>query len=178
MKPISKSFRYLIVFIVLCGLAACTSVTIKTDYDHSVSFGKYHTYMLDTAASGLGPTNNAVVKQALRSSLAARGLKETDANANLYIVAAVITREKLNVLPGGGVTVTRFGAYRGTWAMNADVQQYTQGTLIVDFVDAKTKKLVFRGLAQAAVGSQGANANAIREAVAKIMAQFPGPGAG
>jgi hypothetical protein len=117
------------------------------------------------------------LQQALRSSLAARGLKETGgANASLYIVAAVITQQKVNVLPGGGVTVTRFGAYH-TWALNAEVQQYTEGTLIIDFVDARTKKLVFRGLAQAAVGSQGANANAIQEAVTKIVAQFPGPGA-
>jgi len=43
MKSISKSFRYLIVSVVLGGLAACTSVTVKTDYDHSASFGKYHT---------------------------------------------------------------------------------------------------------------------------------------
>ena len=179
MKSISTSFRYLIVSVVLCELVACTtapSVTVKTDYDHSAAFGKYHTYVLDTAATGLGPTNNAVLQQALRSSLAARGLKETGSNASLYIVSAVITSEKLNVLPGGGVTVSRFGAYR-TWAMNAEVQQYTEGTLIIDFVDGKTHKLVFRGLAQAAVGSQARNANAIREAATKIVAQFPGPGA-
>lgn len=102
---------------VLGALAACTSVTVKTDYDHSASFGKYHTYMLDTAASGLGPTNNVVLQQALRSNLAARGLKETgSANASLYVVAAVITQQKVNVLPGSGVTVTRFGAYH-TWAL-------------------------------------------------------------
>ena len=176
MKSISKLFRYGTLPAIGCGLAACTtapSITVKTDYDHSASFGKYHTYVLDTAATGLGPTNNAVLEQALRSSLAARGLKETGANASLFVVSAVITSEKLNVLPGGGVTVSRFGAYR-TWAMNADVQQYTEGTLIIDFVDGKTHKLVFRGLAQAAVGSQARNANAIREAVTKIMAQFPG----
>jgi len=175
MKSMSKLFRYGTLPAIVCGLAACTtapSITVKTDYDHSASFGKYHTYALDTAATGLGPTNNAVLQQALRSSLAARGLKETGANASLYIVSAVITSEKVNVLPGGGVTVSRFGAYR-TWAMNADVQQYTEGTLIIDFVDGKTRKLVFRGLAQAAVGSQARNANAIREAVTKIMAQFP-----
>jgi hypothetical protein len=176
MKSMSKLFRYVTLPAIVCGLAGCTtapSITVKTDYDHSASFGKYHTYVLDTAATGLGPTNNAVLEQALRSSLAARGLKETGANASLFVVSAVITSEKLNVLPGGGVTVSRFGAYR-TWAMNAEVQQYTEGTLIIDFVDGKTRKLVFRGLAQAAVGSQARNANAIREAVTKIMAQFPG----
>jgi uncharacterized protein DUF4136 len=176
MKSISKSFRYLRLAVAFCGLAACTSVTVKTDYDHSVSFGKYHTYTLDTTLSGLGPTNNAVLQQALRSSLAARGLRETGANASLYVVAAVTTKEKLNMVPGYGMTVSRVGAYR-TWAMNADVQQYTEGTLIVDFVDVRTKKLVFRGLAQAAVGSQGANERAIQDAVTKIVAQFPGPGA-
>ena len=116
------------------------------------------------------------MQQALRSSLAARGLRETGANASLYIVAFVGTREKLNIVPGYGMTVSRIGAYR-TWAMNADVQQYTEGTLIIDFVDVRTKKLVFRGVGQAAVGSQGANAKAIQEAVTKIVAQYPGPGA-
>jgi hypothetical protein len=181
MKSMSKLFRYLTLPAIVWGVASCTtapSVSIKTDYDHSASFGKYHTYVLDTAATGLGPTNGAVLQQALRASLAARRLKETGANASLYIVSAVITSEKLNVVPGYGVTVARFGAYR-TWAMNAEVQQYTEGTLVIDFVDGKTHKLVFRGLAQAAVGSQQArNANAIQEGVTKIVAQFPGPGAG
>lgn len=175
----SKLFRYVTLPAIVCGLAACTtapSVTVKTDYDHSVPFGRYHTYVLDMGVTGLDPTNSAVLQQALRSSLAARGLKETGANASLYVVPVVITREKLNVLPGGGVTVwpSRYGGYRGAWAMNAEVQQYTEGTLVIDFVDGKTHKLVFRGLAQAAVGSQARNANAIREAVTKIMAQFPG----
>jgi hypothetical protein len=79
MKSMSELFRYGTLSAIVCGLAACTtapSITVKTDYDHSASFGKYHTYVLDTAATGLGPTNNAVLEQALRSSLAARGLKE------------------------------------------------------------------------------------------------------
>ena len=75
-------------------------------------------------------------------------------------------------MPGGGVTVSRFGAYR-TWAMNADVQQYTEGTLIIDFVDRKTHKLVFRGLAQAAVGTQARNANAIRKPSPRLWPGFP-----
>ena len=54
--------------------------------------------------------------------------------------------------------------------MNAEVQQYTEGTLIIDFVDSKTHKLVFRGLGQAAVGSTERNA----EAVNKIVAAYPG----
>jgi len=98
-------------------------------------------------------------------------------NADLYIVPIVFTKEQLNVLPSRGFTVysSRYGTYgRGHWAMNADVQQYTEGTLVIDFVDSKTHKLVFRGLAQAAVGSSERNAAAVQEAVNKIVAAYPG----
>ena len=141
---------------VICALTACStapSVTVKTDYDHAATFGKYHTYAIDTASTG----------------------KESGRNADLYIVPTVFTRQQLNVMPGG-MTVyrSRFGNYGGGWAMNADVQQYTEGSLVIDFVDGKTHKIVFRGLGRAAVGSTERNAAAIQEAVNKIVAAYPG----
>jgi hypothetical protein len=129
------------------------------------------------ASTRLGPTTAAALQSSLRSSLAARGLKESGRNADLYIVPIVFTKEQLSVLPARGFTVysSRYGTYgRGHWAMNADVQQYTEGTLVIDFVDSKTHKLVFRGLGQAAVGSTERNAAAVQEAVNKIVAAYPG----
>ena len=153
---------------------------MKTDYDHSASFGKYHTYSLDADSTGLKPTTAAALQQALRSSLAAHRLKETSTGrADLYIVPIVFTRQKLNVMPSGGYTYwpSRYGRY-GVGAMrmtvNADVTQYTEGSLVIDFVDSKTHKLVFRGLGQAAVGTTERNAAAIQAAVNKIVAAYPG----
>jgi hypothetical protein len=54
-----------------------------------------------------------------------------------------------------------------------DVTQYHEGTLVLDFVDARTKKLVFRGVGTAVVGDSEANAEKIREAVKKIVADYP-----
>ena len=54
-----------------------------------------------------------------------------------------------------------------------NIDQYHEGTMILDFVDARTKKLVFRGIGQAVVGGPEANAAKIREAVAKMMEGFP-----
>jgi hypothetical protein len=112
---------------------------------------------------------------ALRSSLAAKGLKETGSGSDLYIVPTVYT-EKLNVMPGGGYTVypSAYGSYRmGTVALNAGVQTYGEGTLVIDFVDRRTHRVVYRGSGQAAVGSAERNANAITEAVNKIVANYP-----
>jgi hypothetical protein len=180
MKSVSKSLYCLTSLAILCILAACNTappVTVKTDYDHAATFGKYHTYALDTASIGLSPTGNAALQSSLRSSLAGRGLKEAGNNSDLYIVPTVFTQEKLNVMPGGGYTFypSSYGRYRmGTRTLNAEVQQYTEGTLVIDFVDRKTHKIVYRGLGQAAVGSTERNANAIQEAVNKIVAAYPG----
>lgn len=179
MKSISKPLSYLGRLAVLCTLAGCdtmTPVTVNTSADPTAVFGKYHTYALDTSAIGLSATGSAALQSALRTDLAAKGLKESGGRSDLYIVPTVYTREKLNVMPGGGYTVypSAYGGYRmGTVALNAGVQTYTEGTLVIDFVDRGTHKVVYRGSGQAAVGSTERNANAITEAVNKIVANYP-----
>jgi hypothetical protein len=179
MNSVSKSQYCLTSLVILCTLVACSttpSVAVKTDYDHSATFGKYHTYAIDTASTGLSATGNAALQSALRSSLAGRGLKESGRNADLYIVATVFTKEKQHVMPTRDYSVypSTYGRYRGGWAMHTDVQQYTEGSLVLDFVDSKTHKIVFRGLGEAAVDTTEENAAAIQVAVNKIVAAYPG----
>jgi hypothetical protein len=57
-----------------------------------------------------------------------------------------------------------------------DVSTYHEGTMILDFVDARTKKSVFRGIGTAIVGGPESNAAKIREGVAKMVAAFPSGG--
>src|ERR1041385_4502707 len=164
-------------------LGGCaTPVTVQTDYDHSAAFGRYHTYACDIASIRLGPTNRAALEQALRSSLAAHGLTETsDSKADLYVIPRIRTAERFDVIPSGNFTYfpSRYGAY-GNWdrvRMPANVMQYTEGTLILDFVDRRTHKLIFRGVGQGVVSSNPEkNTAAIRDAVTKIVAQFPDAG--
>jgi hypothetical protein len=184
MKHSSKILAHTSAVLAVLTLLSCSTtsrVTVKTDYEHGVSFGKYHTYAIDPAPTGLGPSTQAVLQSTLRTSLAARGFKETSpGNASLYIVSTVYTRQKVDVMPTGGVTLYRSsnGQYRpGNVALNADVQQYTEGSLVIDFVDTKTHQLVFRGLAQAVASTAQRNAAAVQDAVNRIVAAYPGPGA-
>lgn len=178
-----KSLRHLILPAVVGGLAACSTtprITVNTDYDHAANFGKFRTYAIDSSPIGLSAAGTTALQQALRSSLAARGLREVSGRgADLYIVPSVFTREKLNAMPVGGYTLTpsKFGSFgAGSVQLNASVQQYTEGSLAIDFVDSKTHTIVFRGLGQAAVGSKERNAAAITEAVNQIVAQYPSSG--
>ena len=185
MKSISPLLSRLMLTATAFVLAACSTVTVTTDYDKATAFGKYRTYSLAPAANGrtLSPTSEAALRGSLRSSLAARGLTETSGRGNLSVVRHVFTQEKVEVNQytdwgyGYGAWPYRYGYY-GFWPgmprTYTDVTQYTQGTLVLDFVDTKTGKLVFRGVGRAIVGSPETNARRIQEAVEKIVSAYPG----
>jgi Domain of unknown function (DUF4136) len=60
----------------------------------------------------------------------------------------------------------------------ATVQTYTEGTLVVDLYDATTRKMVWRGVAQATVSDKPEkNALKIDKSLAKMFARYP-PGVG
>jgi Domain of unknown function (DUF4136) len=166
-------------------LAACSTVTVTTDYDHSTSFAKYRTYSLAPAKSGqtLSPTSEAALRDSLRTELGARGVSEAaSGKADLAIVRHAFTQEKVSVQQytdwgyGYGGWPYRYGYY-SMWAgaprTYTDVNQYTEGTLVLDFVDRRTSKLVFRGTAKAVVSGPESNARKIQDAVTKIVAKSP-----
>lgn len=166
--------------------ASCSPVSVTTDYDPSAPFKKYKTYALAPAAKGqaLSPSSEAALRDTLRSELAKKGLTEKKSGKpDLAIARHAFTQDKLSVqeytdwgYSVGGAWPYRYGYY-GAWAgaprTYVDVSQYTQGTLILDFVDTKTNKLVFRGTGSAMVGNPNANADRIREAVIRMVAGLP-----
>jgi hypothetical protein len=149
---------------------------------------------LAPAAHGqtLSPTSDAALRDALRTELAARGITEsTTGKGDLAIVRHVFTTDKVSVQQytdwgygygggyGGGWPYG-YGSY-GMWAgaprTYTDVSNYTEGTMILDVVDTRTNKLVFRGTGTAIVGGPESNAGKIREAVKKMVAALPSPAA-
>lgn len=157
-------------------LAACSSVQVVTDYDRAASFDRYKTYSLEPsdAPIPMAPSVEAALRDSLRTQLDARGIIEVSENADLHVVRHVSTKQKTTVHQSPGVPYRygRYGAWTGASAYT-DVSQYTEGTLILDFVDSKTQKLIFRGIATGTVGKPETNAERIREAVEKIVQDYP-----
>ncbi|HEX4667523.1 MAG TPA: DUF4136 domain-containing protein [Chthoniobacterales bacterium] len=175
---------------VICLFPACETVTVSTDYDRAANFGKYRTYALTPPSRGqtMSSTSEAALSDALRAELNSRGLTEAPArNADLDIVRQVFAQQKTSVQEWTNWGYGHHGGwpygygYYGMWAgapvSYVDVWQYQEGTLILDFVDARTKKLVFRGVGKAVIGGPESNAGKIREAVNKIVAGYPGAAA-
>ena len=132
----------------------------------------------------LSPTAEAALRDALRTQLATRGISEASGGkGDLAIVRHVFLKDKVSVQQFvdwgygyGGAWPYRYGRY-GMWAgapmAYTSVNQYTEGTMILDFVDARTNRLVFRSTSTAIVGKPESNARSIQKAVEKTVAKFP-----
>jgi hypothetical protein len=185
--PVKMTLFKLIALGVPFALAACsTPVTVTTDYDRAASFAKYKTYSLAPARQGetMAPVSEAALRDSLRSELSARGINEAPGRtADLNVVRHVFIQEKVSVQQYTDWGYGRHGGwpygygYYGMWPgaplTYTDVSLYGEGTMILDFVDARSKKLVFRGTGTAVVAGPETNAEKIREAVRKIVAAFP-----
>ena len=169
------------------ALAACsTPVTVTTDFDKAATFGKYKTYAFAPAAKdqALSPTSEAALRDTLHTELAARGITEVSSGKpDLAIVRHVILTDTISVQQytdwgygyhgGWPYGYGYYGMWAGAPSTYLDVRQYTEGTLILDAVDTRTKKLVFRGTGTAVVAGTESNAEKIREAVRKMVAALP-----
>jgi hypothetical protein len=169
-------------FSALCGLlASCASgpaVSVATDHNHKISFAGYKSYSLDLSqAPELRPTGRTALSEALKSSLAERGITESSASkADLAVVARVFTGEKLHTMPTRNITYVPYRGGQvgsGLWYMNNDVTQYTEGTLVLDFLDQKSRLIVFRGVGKGVMSTSERNAVGIQNAVQKMVAEFP-----
>lgn len=170
-------------------LAGCSTVAVKTEFDSKVKFAQYHTYALSSPAEGrpaLSPIGEEALRNALRIHLEKRGLTEVSSSdaADLKIDRHVFTQDKEISIEqfstwdytSGDPADSRQGMRPRPPQDHTDVHQYKVGTLLLDFVDTRTRHLVYRGAAQGVVGSPKANVGKIAEAVKKIVRDFPADG--
>ena len=134
--------RKLIAGTLFLALAAVAWAGVKTDYDRSARFGEYHTFAWKAGtAEPTGLADNSLVQDrvqgAVSRELVNKGLRENDRKPDVYLSYIFSAQERSDVEPGW------WGWHRG-WYSPGDVYRYTEGTLRVDMVDAKTNQLVWR----------------------------------
>ena len=175
----------------LCGiafsvvLAGCASgPETRANYDKSVDFSQYRTFgffeKLGTDASGYESLITQQLKAATRRELESRGYAFSTAGPDLLVNfnAKLAQQTRVSQTPamyGGGYYGYRYGYYGGWSGYNTYVDQYVEGTLNIDIVDAKRKQLVWEGVAVGRVTEkvQADRAAAIDAAVKEIFLKYP-----
>ncbi|MDE0949683.1 MAG: DUF4136 domain-containing protein [Halioglobus sp.] len=182
-------------------LAACASgppkptVDYKADYDFA-AVKKISFYRNSGDVSGDNPHQLSDIQrdridEALSYALTNKGfviVKDTT-EADLLLSWALVTQNKTDVrtwntpTAGYGGYYGRYNrySYYNCWACSptrteVTVQNYTQGTFIVDLIDPKLHKSVWRGVTQSRLkGNQSADQDKYNAAATAIFAAFPPP---
>lgn len=158
----------------------CSSISVSSDYDVYADFTKYKTFYIykgELRGSELedAPLVKKRVLEAIESELQKKGFTDTDSvKADLTVYALANTADKVNVSSYGYGYGYGWGPY--PYGRNIDVTYYTQGSLIIDFVDNKKDELIWRGIGTAALKNTGTpdeRKKFINEVVAKILDQYP-----
>lgn len=134
-------------------LTACaTGPTVYSNTDPEADFFQYKTFgffeNLQTDARGYEALETGIIKEAITGEMTRRGLEQSE-EPDLLVNFYIYTKEKLQSrqTPSTGVAYGHRGRY-STWATygtQTEIQQYTEGTLTIDVVDAKTNKLAWEG---------------------------------
>jgi hypothetical protein len=168
--------------VVSSTLACGYSIKTATDYDHNVSFSKYHSFSILKG----NPSGNALMDQRAQadvvSALTAKGWKEDPSGqgqATVVVHAATKTKHTYETMydgMGGGWGWRRGwgGGFGGYGNATTFVNDYKVGTLVVDIVDAGTKQAIWHGYASDALSNNASsNAQATEQAVDKMFTNFP-----
>jgi hypothetical protein len=154
-------------------LGACVTTSATTS--PNANLGQYRTF------SFFEPTNanpkqlaferspaGQVVRDRVASDLQSKGLTQSADNPDLVVAYHTKTEQKTDVTDWG------YGGYYWGGPGGVTVDQYTQGTLLIDLIDPKTKQVVWRGTASAIVNHpDNPDTGKIASAVDKLMKKYP-----
>jgi hypothetical protein len=164
-------------------LASCSSLKVKTDYDKEADFSSYKTFSvvdLTVEKTNINELNERRIVKAVKNEMSQKGFSEAE-QADLEVHIHAVVNSKFSATAntayyGGGYPYYRRGfGWGATYgATTVDVNEYEEGTLIIDLVDVKGEKLVWQGVGTSILKNNPKNVeDRINKAINKIMAGFP-----
>ena len=168
---------------------ACTTIDVKTDFDPSADFTRFHTFafagLTDITKTGL--LDNSLTRKRIETSisreLTKKGVREVnmDERPDLLVHYWLGTKDKQRVQgttsgPSGGYYGGYYGGGYGWGAGYTTVTtyDYTEGTLVVDLVEPVKKELQWRATMVAILADTAQeNTELGNKAIIKAFENYP-----
>ena len=122
----------------LCG-AAAGAAEMKVTYDLQADFTRYKTWRWRKGTAAPDPVADKQLRDAIESRLAARGLSRVESGGDLEVVYHVTAQNKVGVGKVGGDSQPFFDAQA------TRIRYLSVGTLVLDMIDASSRKVVWQG---------------------------------
>ncbi len=171
----------------LLALAACAAgPQVRTNQSPGLDFNQFRTFAffepLGTDNAGYSSLVSEQLRLSMRIELESRGfIYDASGDPDLRINFQARLNDRIRVRQQTATVHSTWGGHRrgfyGAWPMYTapDIDQFTEGTLIIDVVDARRAQLVWEGVATDRV-TQAALRDinrALDQTVTEIMARFP-----
>lgn len=158
--------------------AGCSSVKLGNDYDPAADFARYDSFdWLDNRPEVTGDANaagalDARLRRAVGSELVSKGMVLDSENPGLLVIYHVGEDDEIDAGRWG----YRYEDVGKGWGGDIDVRAYRAGTLVVDLIDAATKRLIWRASAEGVFREKDAPESAesrMSEAVHRMLQLYP-----
>ena len=177
-------YNFLIAVVVLLQASCSPSLKVTSDYDRQANFSQYRSFSIDTVHMNqrISQLNQNRIVNAVKAELTNKGLTENIANPDLKVNIAAILKDQLPI--SSNTDYYGYGGVYRPWGWNGgvgatgyttyNVQNYKDGSLIIDIADAKKNSLVWEGIGNQEIDKPIKNPDTqIPAAVASIMKSFP-----
>jgi len=163
------------VAMVATGILLSGCVSVQATKSPSANLAQYRTFAFYQPTNPSGkqlsfeqsPAGQTVRSQ-IKNDLAAKGISEAVQNPDFLVAYHSKTEQKMDVTDWG---------YPGYWwggPGGVSVDEYTQGTLFIDFIDPKTNQVFWRGTATGVVSHpENPDTGKVASTVDKIMKKYP-----
>jgi len=189
-----KKNPIIFLLLIFSFITGCSSVKVSSDFDPAVSFSGYQAYnWLPGAPKATGDPRidgNTLLQSRIRNAvddeLNFKGFKKAEAGkADFWITFHVTLDQKTQIQTINSMNNYPYGwggMYGGYYSNSAlagrdtFVYSYDEGSIIVDIIDANTRKLLWRGTATDQVhfsDKPEEKEQKINEAIKKLLETFP-----
>lgn len=164
-----------VVGLALLASTALSAQDVRYNFMPGTDFAKYHSYKWVPIEGASHPNQiaDAQIKSSVDSQLAAKGLTKTESDSADLLIGYQVSVDKekqWNAYSMGGV---RFGGMG-----SATSSTISNGSLVLDMYDPKTKQLVWTGTATKTLdpsSNQEKNQKNLDKAMAKLLKNYPPP---
>ena len=174
-------------------LGACSSLTVKSDYDKEADFSKYKTFEYygwqEDSDKILNRFDKERIESALGDEFSKRGFKLVTENGDMVVSLFIVVDQKTSTTAytnhnnmggygyGGGGFYGGYGYGYGNMGMGSSTTTYSEndylvGTLVVDVFDKAEKKMIWQSVGSKTVDD---NPNTREKNTGKVAAAIMKP---
>ena len=166
--------------VLLLFLFGCVSPT-SYDFDQAAreEMAAYQTFLIDNRETRsnyqdvvLSPIVDRRIERAIERELVAGGFEKVSGDPDFRVTFNTVTKTRTELNDFGPPPFRRYPDY-GYGGRYLDINQYEEGTFLINIIDAGSKQLVWRGGYVKRLGWSAPDEAEVQEIVSSILANFP-----